>query len=524
MEDLGFNGSGSHFNSRFESGAPIHAKQLNDLAAGIQASLPMPYLGEGAAVSFTPGGSIITTSQRNVNSVTPSTPYYEQFQCSINYMAEEEEWRLKIVKGWVVYANDKQPTQVEIENVTPGSPVTVVVVEGEDPHSIYTNNGGYCILDEDVSWGVYLIHIKVTETDKHFTYLYVADHNIYGYPSTNFVAYGVDDTPPGLDTPETAYTMSVVQIAAIDWDTTERKFTLQQELIGPPTFPTVIPPIQFTVDVINREKDIAAEPDWMLRVAKGSVLSSGVEGGCIGHEWVNEISPEVNPVIGDYEDSPYTNRGGGLNIDRNFDYDVYLFRVKEEAGEGYNYILWAGPTADYTDQCPVELPEDIRPPGEYEAQSVHIAFVEQKDLTSNTWVVNQIVQGTITFPDAPSNKCKHPFEVKRNGVAESIVWSVCEGSVNNVLPDPPFDTFTMTDGYVWLRVEYGNGMFPINAPENSGIIVQHGPTVPADTDEYGHIVIASITDDVVTQLVTGSLWGNRIKLGSNVARYFWARI
>ena len=370
-----------------------------------------------------------------------------------------------------------------------------------------------------------LVHIKVTETDKHFTYLYIADQDTYNYPSNNFVAYGVDDTPPGLDTPETAYTMSVVQIAQIIWDATDEAYTLYQELIGTQSFPTITPPIQFAVDVINREKDITKQPDWLLRVAKGVILyPPDLPGGCANVQWVNEISLDVGPVIGDYEDSPYTNSGGGVNVTRTLDYDVYLFLVREEAGEGVNPILWVGPTASYEDKCPVELPEDIAPPGPYTAQSVHIAFVEQKDLTSNTWVVNQIVQGTITIPAEESNKCKHPFEVKRTGVAESIVWSVCEGSVNNVLPDPPFGTFTMTDGLVWLRVEYGDERFPINAPEYSGIIVQYGTTVPADTDVYGHIVIASITDDVVTQLVTGSLWGNRIKLGSNVARYFWARI
>lgn len=63
MEDIGFNGTGSRFNSRFESGSPIQAKQLNDLAAGIQVALPMPYLGEGPTVSFTPGGSLITYNQ-----------------------------------------------------------------------------------------------------------------------------------------------------------------------------------------------------------------------------------------------------------------------------------------------------------------------------------------------------------------------------------------------------------------------------------------------------------------------------
>lgn len=64
-----FNGSGSRFNSRFVQGEQIYAKQLNDLAAGLQASLPMPYLGEGASVSYIPGGSIITSN--------PASPAYQ---------------------------------------------------------------------------------------------------------------------------------------------------------------------------------------------------------------------------------------------------------------------------------------------------------------------------------------------------------------------------------------------------------------------------------------------------------------
>lgn len=66
MNDEGFNGAGSRFNSRFEAGSPILAKQLNDLAAGLQASLPMPYLGDGAVVSYTPGGSMITSTDNEM--------------------------------------------------------------------------------------------------------------------------------------------------------------------------------------------------------------------------------------------------------------------------------------------------------------------------------------------------------------------------------------------------------------------------------------------------------------------------
>jgi len=60
ISDLGFNGSGSRFNSRFGSGEPILAKQLNDIASGVQTALNIPYLGEGSSISFTSGGTVIT--------------------------------------------------------------------------------------------------------------------------------------------------------------------------------------------------------------------------------------------------------------------------------------------------------------------------------------------------------------------------------------------------------------------------------------------------------------------------------
>lgn len=454
----------------------------------------------------------------------PGQNFYSPFQCLVT--EEEEEgggtgWFLQIVKGTVVYANNKQATQVAVDFVTANDPG--IVVDGEDPASIFADNGGYCILTKEVPWAVYLVHVKLTESDQHMTYLYVVSSE-YSYPSTNFVAYDKADIPPGIPEPETAYTMSVVQLAEIQW--VDNKFELRQDLLGHQFFPTVTPPSQFAVDVINREKDIALPPAWKLRMAKGVIIyPADSPEGCTNVVWVEEFAPECFPDFGDYPGSPYANQNGGVDVDKTNDYDVYLFLVKEPTDDGFYPILWVGPTANYTDQCPVVLPENIAPEGEYEAKSIHIAFVEQKDLTSDTWVVNQIVQGTITQPDlGVGNKCKHPFEVKRNGMAESIVWSVCEGTVNNVLPKPAFDTFTQTDGLVWLRVEYQEPNFPSVSPEYNGITVGYGPTVPADTDTYGYIVIASITDDVVTQLVTGSLWANRIKLGNNTARYFWARI
>lgn len=57
-------------------------------------------------------------------------------------------------------------------------------------------------------------------------------------------------------------------------------------------------------------------------------------------------------------------------------------------------------------------------------------------------------------------------------------------------------------------------------------------TVPADADARGYVCLGSVTVDNVTtpttftvnQFVTGSLWSDRIKLGTDTARYYYARI
>lgn len=93
--DLGFSGSGSRFNSRFASGEPILAKQLNDLASGVQAALTMPYLGEGPSISFTSGGTIITPQEITI----PSSAKPKQFTVSVYKVGEE--YRFKVTAGTI---------------------------------------------------------------------------------------------------------------------------------------------------------------------------------------------------------------------------------------------------------------------------------------------------------------------------------------------------------------------------------------------------------------------------------------
>ena len=133
------------------------------------------------------------------------------------------------------------------------------------------------------------------------------------------------------------------------------------------------------------------------------------------------------------------------------------------------------------------------------------------------------------YYDCTGGACKHPFYVRTKIIDGSLKYWVCVGSLNNVmLPEQPAWEGVPADGFVYIRGEYGGGAFP-SFPDGVSALYAAGP-MPADTDQFGRIAIAQITgvDEpetaVVTQLVTGSLWGDRIKLGNDTARYFFARV
>lgn len=109
MEDVGFQGTGSRFGSRFESGSPILAKQLNDLSTGIQSSLPMPYLGEGPSVSFVPGGSLITSNPTDLKTPTATIPSPWTVDVETVIDGETKTYFLKIVRGVCNYTWSEFP-------------------------------------------------------------------------------------------------------------------------------------------------------------------------------------------------------------------------------------------------------------------------------------------------------------------------------------------------------------------------------------------------------------------------------
>jgi hypothetical protein len=114
MDDLGFNGTGSRFNTRFGSNTDIVGKQLNDMSYGIQAGLPQPGVGGGQSISFTPGGALF--SPETDPAIFGRYQYNQdppQFQCVVyvDPTAGEEnlKYYLKIARGTITATGTGMP-------------------------------------------------------------------------------------------------------------------------------------------------------------------------------------------------------------------------------------------------------------------------------------------------------------------------------------------------------------------------------------------------------------------------------
>jgi hypothetical protein len=118
----------------------------------------------------------------------------------------------------------------------------------------------------------------------------------------------------------------------------------------------------------------------------------------------------------------------------------------------------------------------------------------------------------------------HPFKVRRNGtVGDDIVYQIEPGTINNKEVGNISDTFILDDGeLVWLQLTVGGAASNYEFP--TSIAVQNGTVMPPDTDEHAYIKVAKRSGATIQQFITGSLWSDRIRLGSMTSKYYYARI
>ena len=146
----------------------------------------------------------------------------------------------------------------------------------------------------------------------------------------------------------------------------------------------------------------------------------------------------------------------------------------------------------------------------------------------------------------------------------NVIFQVKSGTLNNIVPtindyitstevkldrvtagvaDPPTEELVSTNydattktSYIVLRSgpDATTNEFPSSDVTSARYpqVIGGNNAVITDSDTYGYVLLATITVDNITtpttftvsQNVSGSLWGDRIKLAGITARYYYARI
>ena len=159
-----------------------------------------------------------------------------------------------------------------------------------------------------------------------------------------------------------------------------------------------------------------------------------------------------------------------------------------------------------------------------------------------------------TFECAPFKV--HDVVLKTGEGGDYVVFQICPGTFNNQMPqvydsvnelwqyldalavdaELILDFASTTSSIVYLRVgpDATTFAFPPTSPTGATDdpyprIYSTGGALPVDSDAFGYVAIAKVNEIsagvyTVDQYITGSLWGDRLKTGTDTARYYYARI
>lgn len=323
MRDRGFSGSGNRFVTRFSAGEPVYADQLNDLASGLGVTLPQPYVGNGASVSFLAGGSVITSNDDGltlsaVASLILGSEYVNHYEVKTTF-DPTGAIVLKVAKGGNIWrpvgsACDQESRADVIE--TDG---TLTVVTGANPASPWASDDGYIALTTGGSLTYYVYAFKVEQDTG------AASFHIYVSTDGTLADSCPTPLPTGITPPSGAYTVQGLKIATVSWVTALMGFAVDQHLVGSITWPnagggSVAVPEQFTIEI-----DQTAST---FRMRKGNVIS--VVGGTMNDPYNGTFDSTFSTVqfqildygvwkdgsrvVGTDYASPYVAQGGHINL------------------------------------------------------------------------------------------------------------------------------------------------------------------------------------------------------------------
>lgn len=516
MDDLGFNGAGSRFNSRFESGSPILAKQLNDLAAGLQASLPIPYLGAGPSVSFTPGGSIIVDNTEKLTKATPSADLVQQFE--MRSVVVDGASRLRIAKGTVGFSQSNMP-RVRLGGTS----------------------------DQRQGWigkvAVYGGGVSLTSGTGDPTWMDGGGYYSFASAGTYYVTIGKFDISQSNDD-----TDSELLNAEAPWVSIFPAGDDIEDIIFSETGPSLY------VNTTNVQK--------MTGYDAASTGLSGDWGNC-HTTWFNPVKwGYAVKLVGIVTATLDPDLGMLLSIDQHIVGPIDL-----QVPIHFNGTTLCNQDGLTEAEDPYNLNKNSTPKWANIANASTLSgmdslvaantdwyeeFVGPADWTSQNF--SYLIPASCAAQD-DGKTCDHPFQfhpfvvkVDPNNPGLNLYRAdVCSGMVNNLVPwDEPgpggvklpatLDFLINQDTYIYLRLgteayESNSPVFPVtdDANEYYPTIVQ-SQTPLVDSDEYCYILMGvarNIGDPenfTVDQTISGSVWAERLKVADYTAIYYWAGV
>lgn len=424
MDDLGFQGTGSRFNTRFGAGDDIYASQLNGLASGIQSALGMPYLGAGQSVSFVPGGNIITGPSPVENAIGAAInfnfgeKYVNHYQIQVGTMFLDSVLIptpiLKVAKGGNVYRPEDSAcaTNNSANDIyTDGS---LAVIPGIDPTSVWASNDGYIIIEPGTTYFVYALKMETAINTQFFIYVSTSAAVVFACPVA---------LPDGIPDPGIPYDLQGVMVGQASYTLPFFPYVLQSVVgsIGWPNLPGAAATEYVNHYEVKYESilidDVATD---IVRIGRGGNIwnpSTEANRNALEHR-VDVITSDgsVPVVTGDKPDSPWASNGGWIIPYAEATTYVYAFKITYNAGNSSDFYIYAATSGTLlnTIDGKIPLPEGLEPAPapDYTVQGLMVAEITWNGLeVVPAFSVNQHVVGSITWPGYIKPYKPQPLEV-----------------------------------------------------------------------------------------------------------------
>lgn len=418
MDDVGFQGTGSRFNTRFGSGDDIYASQLNGLSAGIQSALGMPYLGAGQSVSFVPGGNLITGPSPVESGISVpidisiGLKYVNHYQIEVGTLFLGEVLIptpiLKVAKGGNVWrpAASNCTTEYRADYIMTDG--TLPVVSGSTSQSPWASNDGYIVIEPGVTYYVYAFKLETAAATAFYIYVSTDGSLVNACPVPMPGGFsppvGIDYDFQGILLGTATYTLPFFPV-------------IEQFVVGSITWPNL--PSTGTEYVNHYEAKVESivvddTTELVLRVGMGGNIwnpsPSTAEKALEKRADVITTDPDISPTVNGMDsNSPWASNDGYVPTDATSLY-VYAFRVDSAGGSVTDFYIYVSDKSTLVAGTPVALPAGITPPtGSYTVQGLRVADVIWNGISS-TFDISQRVVGSITWPDYVPPRIIQQFE------------------------------------------------------------------------------------------------------------------